>query len=171
MTGNEQQSRQQFRELIKDIRFAMLTTRGRGGVLHARPMTTQSSPADDEQGTGQLWFFMSRSSEAAEELTADPHVNVAYADTGQDAYVSVSGRARVVDDIAMKRQLWSKMNEAWFPRGVDDPDLALVRVDMTEAEYWNVTDSKLMQVARIALAAVAGDEPPNVGDHVKVRQV
>ena len=63
MTVHEQQSRQQLRELIKDIRFAMLVTRGKGGVLHARPMTTQSSPADDEQGTGQLWFFMSRSSD------------------------------------------------------------------------------------------------------------
>jgi hypothetical protein len=61
------------------------------------------------------------------------------------------------------------MNEAWFTGGVDDPDVALVRVDMIEAEYWNVTDSKLVQVAKIALAAVAGDEPPALGEHVKLR--
>lgn len=169
MTVHEQQSRQQLRELIKDIRFAMLVTRGKGGVLHARPMTTQSSPADDEQETGQLWFFMSRSSEAAQELISDPQVNVSYTDTGKDAYVSVSGRARIVEDMAMKRQLWSKMNEAWFTNGVDDPDLVLVRVDMSEAEYWNVTDSKLVQVAKIARAAAIGDEPPNLGEHVKLR--
>ena len=35
--------------------------------------------------------------------------------------------AIIDDDPAKKQQLWSKMVEAWFPGGVDDPDLALVR--------------------------------------------
>ena len=111
--------------LVKDIRFAMFTTRHGNGHLHSRPMTTQNSNLDEDSN---LWFFMSRNGHPVADLSADPSVNVAYADTDEDSYVSVSGTASVVEDRAKKQQLWSKTAEAWFPGGVDDPDLALVRV-------------------------------------------
>jgi general stress protein 26 len=63
--------------LIRDIRFAMMTTRDAGSRLHTRPLTTQNR--DEEQGDA-LWFFVSRGSEACQELQADAQVSVAYAD-------------------------------------------------------------------------------------------
>ena len=63
--------------LIKDIRFAMFTTRhGSNGHLHARPMTTQNKALDDDS----LWFFMSKKGDPVDDLKADPTVNVVYAD-------------------------------------------------------------------------------------------
>jgi hypothetical protein len=32
--------------------------------------------------------------------------------------------------------LWNKQVEAWFPGGKDDADLALLRVDIDNAELW-----------------------------------
>ena len=118
-------ARTQLWEMIKDIRFAMFTTRHRDGHMHSRPMTTQNSELDED---ANLWFFMSRDGEPVADLLQEPIVNVVYADPGEDCYVSVSGRAAVVEDLSKKRQLWSKMNEAWFPGGPADPDLALVQV-------------------------------------------
>lgn len=152
--------------LIKDIRFAMFTARHENHHLHSRPMTTQNRAIDEDTS---LWFFMSRSREPVADLVQDPEVNVAYADPGADRYVSVSGRAAVVDDGAKKRQLWSKMAEAWFPGGVDDPDLALVQVQVTHASYWDVKDSKLVQVFKMAKAALTGRPPEDMGDHAEVR--
>ncbi len=152
--------------LIKDIRFAMFTTRHTDGEMRSRPMTTQNSNLDEDS---QLWFFMSRKSEAVADLSADPAVNVVYADPGADSYVSLSGMASVVDDMAKKEKLWSKMAEAWFPGGVSDPDLALVRVRIGQADYWDVKESKLVQLYKMAKAAVTGTPPKDLGHHAEIR--
>lgn len=152
--------------LIKDIRFAMFTTRHANGHLHSRPMTTQNSSLDEDTN---LWFFMSRKSEPVADLGADTQVNVSYADTGKDAYVSVSGVANVVDDLGKKQQLWNKMSEAWFPGGPTDPDLALVCVRISHANYWDVKDSKIVQLFKMAKAAMTGEPPTRLGEHAEVR--
>ncbi|MEK8033652.1 pyridoxamine 5'-phosphate oxidase family protein [Ideonella sp. DXS29W] len=151
-------------ELICDIRFAMFTTHHRNGHLHSRPMTTQNSR--DDQDT-RLWFFMSRQGEPLEELTADPSVNIAYAHPGKDRYVSISGTAVVVEDLARKKALWSKMAEAWFPGGPTDPDLALVRVDISHADFWDVQENKLVQLFEMGKAALTGTTP-RLGEHGEV---
>jgi general stress protein 26 len=158
--------REHLWSLIKDIRFAMFTARHGNGHLHSRPMTTQNKAIDQD---ASLWFFMSLGSEPASDLATEPQVNIAYADPGSDRYVSVSGSAAVVEDAAKKRQLWSKMTEAWFPRGVDDPDLALVRVQIAHASYWDVKDSKLVQIFKMAKAAITGEPPTDMGEHAEVR--
>ncbi len=156
-------SRARLAELVRDIRFAMFTTRDAQGALQSRPMTTQGSRLDDDG----VWFFMSRSSDPVRDLAHDANVNVAYADPDRDAYVSLSGTARVVDDPERRRALWSKMNEAWFPNGPDDPDVALVRVEIASAELWDVRESKPSQLLQMAKAAITGQRP-HLGDHARV---
>ena len=158
------QGQDKLSELIKDIKFAMFTTHKLQGHLHSRPMTTQNKRIDDDS----LWFFMSRSGDPVSEFQGDDQVNVAYANPASDTYVSVSGTARVVDDQARKQALWNKPAEAWFKGGVDDPDLALVQVRIEHADYWDVKESKLVQLYRMAEASITG-EPPRLGEHGHVR--
>jgi general stress protein 26 len=169
MSSNKQDSgsdRKLLWELIEDIKFAMFTTRHGNGHLHSRPMTTQNSHLDEN---ASLWFFMSRRSDAVADLASEPSVNVVYADPGADSYVSVSGNAAVVDDLAKKQALWSKLSEAWFPGGPGDPDLALVEVRITHANYWDVKESKLVQLYEMAKAVVTGHPPTQLGEHGEVR--
>ncbi len=161
-----QQEHDQLWDLIKDIKFAMFTTRHQNGHLHARPMTTQNSKIDEG---GSLWFFMSRSSEVVADIKEDKGVNVSYADPGEDGYVSVSGSAEVVEDSAKKEQLWNKAAEAWFAGGATDPDLALVRVSISHANYWDVTDSKVVQLIKMAKAVVTGTPLKDIGATGEVR--
>jgi general stress protein 26 len=163
-TTTQSNARELLWELVKDIQFAMFTTRA-DGRLRSRPMTTQNSEVDER---ASLWFFMSRGSEAVNDIGADPVVNVAYADPGRDAYVSVPGEAAVVEDRAKKEQLWSKLAEAWFPGGAGDPDLALVEVRIEDAEYWDVKESKVTQLFKMARAAVVSDPPTGMGEHGEV---
>ncbi len=160
------QARTKLWDLVKDIRFAMFTTRHSNGHLHSRPMTTQNSSLDEDS---QLWFFMSAKGAPVADLLTEPTVNVAYADTGADRYVSVSGTASIVDDMAKKKQLWSKLAEAWFPGGVDDPDLALVRVKIAHADYWDTKESKVVQLYQMAKAAITGKPPTGLGEHAEIR--
>ena len=70
-------------DLIKNIRFAMFTSRHANGHLHSRPMTTQNSAVDED---ASLWFFMSRRGEPVADLAADPVVNIVYADPDANCF-------------------------------------------------------------------------------------
>jgi general stress protein 26 len=80
----------------------------------------------------------------------------------------VSGVAQVVDDPARKQALWTQAAAAWFKGGVDDPDLALVRVQIEHADYWDVKENKVVQLYRMAEAAITGKQP-RLGEHGTVR--
>ena len=158
------QGQDKLSELIKDIRFAMFTTHKIQGHLHSRPMTTQNKTITDDS----LWFFMSRSGDPVSEFQGDDQVNVSYANPSSDTYVSVTGTAHVVDDPARKQALWNKAAQAWFKGGVDDPDLALVRVKIEHADYWDVKENKLVQLYKMAEAAMTGKQP-ELGEHGHIR--
>jgi general stress protein 26 len=149
-------------KLIKDIKFGMLTHRHSNGMLHAHPLTTQNRELDE---SNELYFFISKSGELYERLLTDGEVNVSYADPGDDSYVSLSGQARFADDLTQKEALWSPMAKAWFPGGPTDPDLALLVVRIRHAEYWDVDESKMVQLFKMAKAAVTGEPPRELGEH------
>jgi general stress protein 26 len=150
---------------IKDIRFAMLTHRHPDGTLHSHPMTMQNkSLAENEL----LYFFVSRDSEVGQRLRADGTVNLAYSDPAKDVYVSIAGQATVNEDPAMKQRLFNALDKAWFPGGWSDPNLELVEVRIQHAEYWNVKETKLTQLLKIATAA-ATHKQASLGEHKELQ--
>jgi len=151
-------------EMIKDIRFGMLTHRHPEGGLHAHPLTTQN------KGLGPqniLYFFVSKTTELGQRLQADGNVNVSYSDPHKDVYVSITGRAVISEDADAKQRLFNSMAKAWFPGGASDPDLELVEVHITHAEYWDIKESKPTQLFKMAAAAVSGERPV-MGEHKEV---
>lgn len=62
----------------------------------------------------------------------------------------------VSDDRAKKEELFTSLAKAWFPEGVDDPELTLLKVTITDARYWDTKDGKLAAMIKIAGAAVTG---------------
>ncbi|WP_119421883.1 pyridoxamine 5'-phosphate oxidase family protein [Desertibaculum subflavum] len=118
-------------EIVRDIPVALLTTDDRG-TLRSRPMVAQQPTFD-----GTLWFFTRRSSHKSIELGDNYHVNLSYASPEQNAYVSVSGLAQVVQDPAKQRELWNDEVARWIPSDPADDDLALLKVEVQQAEYWS----------------------------------
>jgi len=159
-------SRATLWRMIKDIKFAMFTTRHGNGHLHSRPMTTQNKGLEVDDS---LWFFMSKKGDPLADILGDPTVNLVYANPSSDTYVSVSGSAAMVEDAAKKQEHWSKLAEAWFPGGPTDPDLALVQVRIVHANYWDVKESKIVQLFAMAKAAITGKPPSDLGEHGEVR--
>jgi len=157
------QALEKFQSLIKDIKMAMLTTVAPDGSLRSRPMATLSADFD-----GDLWFFTSDDSPKVDEIVDDQHVGLAYASSAKQEYVSVSGIAGIVRDPERARQLWTPAAKAWFPEGVDDPHLVLLRVRVTNIEYWDAPASKMVVLYGIAKAMLSGDRTKNVGEHKKI---
>ncbi|MEH7274149.1 pyridoxamine 5'-phosphate oxidase family protein [Neobacillus vireti] len=123
----KQEDIETLRELIKDIDTAMLTTVSEEGLV-SRPMKTQEVEFD-----GDLWFFTKKETNKYEEILHDQEINVAYAGK---SYVSVRGRAEIVEDLGKKKELWSKAYEKIMQTSYDDPDVVLIKVRAEAAEYW-----------------------------------
>jgi general stress protein 26 len=140
-------------KLIKGIQIAMMTTRDDDGTLRARPMQTQSEEFD-----GTLWFFTQASSHKVHEIDHEHQVNLSYAEPGNNRYVSVSGTATLVRDRAKIDELWTPVLKAWFPKGKDDPDVALLKVDVTKAEYWDSPSSTIVKLVGFTKAVLTGQQ-------------
>lgn len=165
MTANNESAAdfEKLREMIKDIDFCMLTTIDENNDLHSRPMSLNREV--DE--TGHLWFFTSASSHKVSEVNRSPKCNVSFSAPDNNRYVSITGTAELVTDKRKIRELWKPILQAWFPKGIDDPDLALLRVTMEKAEYWDSPSSKVSQVINFVSALVSG-ESAGWGENKKI---
>jgi general stress protein 26 len=132
-------------ELIKGIEFATLTTIRPDGSLHSCPMTTA-----EVHGDAALWFFSGNKSEKVEAIKSDPRVNLSYADAGSQRYVSITGNAEPVRDHVRAKELWSPVYEKWFPKGLEDPNLILLRIQVRDAEYWDASAGHMVQLTGFA---------------------
>lgn len=160
----ENKEEQRLVELIKDSKVAMMTTIHSNGQLTSRPMMAQQM---DEQG--QIWFFTSRESGKVDDLHKHPQVNISYSNVDDNQFVSIAGVARLVRDDAKIKELWNPLLKAWFPEGENDPDIALISVKPTIAEYWDTENSKLVQLLGFAKAIVTGQSySPNGYHQVKL---
>jgi general stress protein 26 len=162
---NDRNQHEALWDLIKETRFCMLSHRHADGSLHSHPLTTQNK---ELAADGCLYFFVSKATEVGQRLQQDGSVNLSYANPDKDTWVSVTGNARVLDDMARKRELFNTMAKAWFPNGPDDPDMELVEVRIDEAEYWNVKENKLLQMIKMGKSAVTGKQP-QMGEHREVQ--
>jgi len=154
---------EKLRELVKDIDFCMLTTVDEGGDLHSRPMSSNGDIDED----GDLWFFTSASSHKVSEIEKLPKVNVSFADPDNQRYISVSGTAQLVRDRAKIDELWRPEFKIWFPEGKDDPEVALLRVNLQKAEYWDSPSSTIGYALSFVSSLVTGKQP-DLGENRKV---
>ena len=141
-----------LKEKVGDLKIAMMTTQVFDGHLHSRPMHTS-----EVESTGIFWFFTSDTSSKIKELQRNNQVNLAYSDPDGDTYVSVSGRAELVEDKAKMHDLWHPMLKAWFADGLDTPDIALLKVTADEAEYWDVSSNMMVNLYGMAKSVLTGD--------------
>ncbi len=150
-----------FAKLIKGIKVAMLTTVTDDGSMRSRPMATQTKDFDQRH----LWFFTKRSSPKSYEIESHHDVHLSYASPDDHRFVSVTGRAQVVDDRSKVQELWSPVHKAWFAEGLDDPDLVLLRVDVLRAEYWDAPGARMVQLIGAIRAVATGKPLSSIGDH------
>ena len=155
-----------LQELIEKAKFTMMATLTSDGSIRSRPMATQ--PIKHEE-RGVLWFFTGKDSHKVDELQANPHVNLGYIGDGQSLFISVTGTAELVLDHAKMKELWSEVLKAWFPQGLDDPNISLLKVSVSQAELWNSTSPKLVQLYGFAKAKLTGQPFQGEGqEHRKI---
>ena len=160
LSGDE--GKKKIGELIKDVRICMMTTLAQDGSLDSRPMATQETDFD-----GTVWFLSRNESGKVHEIKDDAHVTLVYSDPKNHSFVSAKGKAQVSQDKAKIHELWNPMFKAWFPEGEDSPDIAVLKVDIHEADYWDASSNSLVFGLKYLAKAVTGGKV-DVGEQGKV---
>ncbi len=153
------EEKQKVWELIKDVGIALMVTQTDGG-LRGRPMAAVNKSFD-----GELWFASRDETPKIGEIAGESHVLLAYSEPKSQNYVSVAGSARIVHDSAKVKELWSEGLRVWFPKGPDDPGIALICVTVDSAEYWDSPSSKWLYAYGYAKARLTGEPPRDVGQN------
>ena len=159
-TSDSYGDRQKVWALIKDIRIALLVTTSDGGRMRGRPMAAMNKDFD-----GALWFASREGAPKLGEIADHTQVLLAYSEPKSQNYVSVSGSAHLVRDTAKVKELWSEPARVWFPKGPEDPDIVLIRVDIESAEYWDAPSSTWVYAMGYAKARLTGEPPRDVGEN------
>ena len=151
-------------ELVKDIKFAMMTTRTHEDHLHACPMTT----SETSLGAKEIWFIGDKTTETVKDIEKNPQVNLAYVSQDSKDYVSINGKAELVDDQEKLDELWSPIYNAFYEQGKEDPNVQLIKVVPHGAEYW-LSGSSVVNMFKMTTAAVMdGKKATNLGENNSV---
>jgi general stress protein 26 len=165
-TLTDSEKRDRLIELMGDFDTAMLVTRTEDGGLRSRPLSIAHNE-DDQTG---LYFSTAIDSPKARELEADPRVNVCMQDGHR--FVSVTGVARLVNDRVLIDKLWSEAWKIWFPEGKDDPSLCILKVEPSEAAYWDASGLEgVKYLFEMAKAYVTGTKAGSDDDERHVARV
>lgn len=138
-----------IREIAKDANICMFVTDLSNLPLSARPMATQE--VDDE---GNIWFMSDKHSDKNAEIENDEQVQLFYSHTGNYEYLSIFGRAEIVNDRRKIEELWTQMAKTWFKEGKDDPNISLIKVVPEDAYYWDTKNNKMVSLIKFAMGAV-----------------
>ncbi|MEH1872010.1 pyridoxamine 5'-phosphate oxidase family protein [Nostoc sp.] len=135
-TDREQEIRK-LHELIKNIDYGMFTTVDDDGSLHSYPM----SKSGEINSEATLWFFTYAASHKVTEIEHYKQVNISFSSPEQQRYVSISGTAQLVKDRTKMQELWKPELQTWFRKGLEEPDIALLQVNISQVNYWDSASS------------------------------
>ena len=150
-------------ELVKDVKTCMLITIEKyTDILSGRPM----SIADIEKD-GTMWFFTKTTSEKIDAIEQNKQISLAIVNENKNIYLMINGRAELSYNYAKMKDLWNPFMKAWFPQGLDDPDMILIKVIPEDVSYWDSSASKMIVLLNLVKALVTGKEY-NEGRHGKI---
>lgn len=147
------------KEVAENIRTCLYCS-NLGVQEHARPMSTVQVDED-----GSIWFFTSSQHEVAQ--SDDDLVHLLYSDNGKQQYLAIKGEAKIVSDENKVQDLWNPILNAWFPEGIDTPDLRLLRVSPKSGEYWKGVS--MVRTLFDAVKAKLTGEEGTYGEHKNLK--
>jgi general stress protein 26 len=149
--------------MVKGVRVCMLFTIEQNAEnLSGRPMSISKI---DEDGT--IWFFTKASSYKVDKIEESKKVSIAITNESNNNYLMIHGTATLINDKTKMKELWSSILKAWFPLGLNDPDMILIKVTPNEVNYWDTNSNKMVVLFNMIKAIVTGKEYAE-GEHGKI---
>ena len=107
----------------------------------------------DKDADSAIWFFTTKDHSLAQ---MGPAV-ATFAGKDNQIFARIDGTlSRETSQERLDKQ-WSKITEAFFPGGKDDPNLLMLRMDLTSAEIWN-SDLGIINTAKMLMGQNVREE-------------
>ncbi|MGN6618804.1 MAG: pyridoxamine 5'-phosphate oxidase family protein [Ilyomonas sp.] len=159
----QQDAIKKLQDLTEEIKVCMFCTYTKEQQMECAPMTTQKT--DD---TGNIWFISDKNSDRNRDLLQNKNVDLLYAHSGKESFVSVRGTAEIIYDKQVIEEMWSPLAKAWFKEGKDDPNVSIIKVTPAEGKYWDTKNGKMISFLKM-IAASVGDKTVNAGVEGKLQ--
>jgi general stress protein 26 len=159
----KQEKVEKLRELLKGSNSCMLSTYNVSTGIHARPMAFNELTDD-----GEIYFFTNEYSAKTEEISVNNEVSISMTNESKSNYIVLKATASLVKDKAKMEELFNTMVKLWFPDGLKDPNMALIKADITSAEYWDSTSSTMVFLFNAAKSLISG-EVYDGGEHGEIK--
>lgn len=128
-------------EAMRDIDFAMLSTRTEGGDIAARPMSNNRDVSYD----GDSFFFTYEEARTVSDIERNPKVGLSFQGKAgllgkPPLFIAVEGTAELIRDKAQFEAHWNSDLDYWFEDGIETPGVVLIKVHADRIHYWNGRD-------------------------------
>jgi general stress protein 26 len=137
---------EEIAERMAGIDIAILSTHTDAGQIANRPMSNNG----DVQFDGTSYYFTFEQARTVADIEANPKVALGFTGAGgifSDAiYVAVEGNAELIRDKAEFRKHWTSDLDRWFDKGVDTPNIVLIKVTAARITYWDGEDEGEVKV-------------------------
>ncbi|WP_435979748.1 pyridoxamine 5'-phosphate oxidase family protein [Psychrobacter sp. DM4] len=161
---SKQENIDKVQDVIKDVKFAMMSTINSKGDVHAWPMTTSESSI----GGKEIWFIGDKSSDVVKDIQDNPKIGLSYATQDEKNYVSVSANAELPTDKAKLEELWSPVYNAWFEHGKEDENVQLIKVVPHGVECWISGSSTVNMFKMVSAALQDGKTAEDMGEQFNI---
>ena len=114
---------------MRDIDFAMLSTRAASGDIAARPMSNNG----DVEFEGDCYFFTWERAHTVADIERDSRVGLSFVGSKgllgkPPVFIAVEGKAELVREKQAFQAHWTKDLDVWFKDGIDTPGVVMIHV-------------------------------------------
>jgi len=145
---------EEVRKMVEKIKTGMFTTFF-AEYVWGRPM---HCCLDEDENTKALWIFTKKTNLVCDEVRAESKCFIGFSAPNDNTYLSLRGIATLSFDQNKMEKLWSPIMKAWYPNGLEDPEICLIKFEPTKGEVWDGPSSKIIQFGKILASIVSGKE-------------
>jgi general stress protein 26 len=139
MFHTKEEGEKKLTELVEDIKTCMFTTTDEDCNVFSRPMFTVK--IDNECC---LWYFANELSEKVKDLEQGKQATLVFSHPGKNSYMNIYGNCTLIHDKNKMKELWQPALRSFFPEGIDDPSVCLLKVNIDEAFYWDNSSNDMI---------------------------
>lgn len=143
-----------LKQLVESITTCFFCTNlqyGNGST--ATVMTAQQVDKD-----GNIWFFSGLDSDRNRDIKMDNMVQLFFSDTNKNFYLETTGLATIVSDKFKMKELWNPLLKIWFKDGIEDSNISLLKVQTSNAHYWDNEGGKMVNFIKMIASVVTGKD-------------
>ena len=126
------------RKLIGEATFCVAVTQSDDGDSNARVI--QPRPLRDDWTVD---FITNRRCRKVREVERTGRMTLLYQGDDDRSYISLVGAAEIVEDVELKRSIWTPAHYRWNPDGPDDPATLFIRLKTERIELWSAVHDVL----------------------------